>query len=56
MAQMRVSRSSLGEVGPELNFLKNIYVYLFIWLHGVLGMACRIFIVTHGLSSCGSKA
>ena len=29
-----VSRSSLGEIGPELNFLKNMHTYirLFIYL------------------------
>ena len=28
-----VSRSSLGEVGPELNFLKNIHTYIHLFTY-----------------------
>lgn len=50
-----VSRSSLGEVGPELNFLKNIYTFIYLFGWG-LRYGMQDLRVTHGLSGCGSKA
>ena len=51
------------KVQDSLNhsFLKNVFIYLFIWLHRVLVAARGIFIascgsVCHRLSSCGIRA